>query len=395
MEVIGFKSNKKRNINKKKLVISVFIILVIIAIAVILSLYIAHKEFREWVDIKILKKSIDQNTVVSIDFEPEISNNIFAYDKYITILDKNKLNIYNSSGNLEKTLDIEISEPIFCSNNRFLAIAEKGKNKLSFINGTDIAWEKELDGNISSIQINKNGYISIIVTGTTYKSVIVVYNNEGKEMFKTYLSNTVAIDTSISNDNKYVAFAEINTSGTLIQSNVKVISMEKAQTSPAESIVYTYTADTDSLIININYQDKNNLLCMYNDKISTIINNESKTLLDLNSNDKKINFSTIEMESNYAVVYEESKGLFKADTGVDIVNASTESSSLYTLEGVAKELYTNCNVLAINIGSEIHFINNIGWLIKKYTTTQEIQNIVLTNNIAGIIYGNRVEILSL
>ena len=34
-----------------------------------------------------------------------------------------------------------------------------------------------------------------------------------KELFKTYLSSTVAVDSSISEDNKYMSFGEVNTSG--------------------------------------------------------------------------------------------------------------------------------------------------------------------------------------
>ena len=334
--------------------------------------------------------------MVSIDIQSDMLQNIYAYDKYITILDNNKLNIYNSSGNLEKTADVEITEPLYNSNNRFLVVAEKDKEKFYFIEGNNIKWEKKLEGKISKIKVNQNGFVSIILTGTTYKSVIVVFNNEGTEMFRTYLSNTVAIDTTISKDNKYLAFAEINTSGTLIQSKIKVVSMEKAKNSPSDAIIYTYDAETDSLAIGINYQDKNNLVCLYNDRISNIINNENKDLMQLSNNDKKINFATISFNNNYAVAYEQSNGLFnKADTYVDIENVSSGSSNLYTMQGTAKEIYSYGEKIAINLGSEVHFINNIGWLIKKYTSSQEIQKIVMSDDIAGIIYGNKVEILSL
>lgn len=396
MEVIGFKKNQEKNLNKKKLIITAVLAILFITIIIIISLYIADKNFREKVDINILKKEISEEKMVSIDIQSDMLQNIYAYDKYITILDNNKLNIYNSSGNLEKTADVEITEPLYNSNNRFLVVAEKDKEKFYFIEGNNIKWEKKLEGKISKIKVNQNGFVSIILTGTTYKSVIVVFNNEGTEMFRTYLSNTVAIDTTISKDNKYLAFAEINTSGTLIQSKIKVVSMEKAKNSPSDAIIYTYDAETDSLAIGINYQDKNNLVCLYNDRISNIINNENKDLMQLSNNDKKINFATISFNNNYAVAYEQSNGLFnKADTYVDIENVSSGSSNLYTMQGTAKEIYSYGEKIAINLGSEVHFINNIGWLIKKYTSSQEIQKIVMSDDIAGIIYGNKVEILSL
>jgi len=36
-----------------------------------------------------------------------------------------------------------------------------------------------------------------------------------------------------------------------------------------------------------------------------------------------------------------------------------------------------------------------GWLKKKYSSNQEIKNIVLGNNLAGIVYKNKIEIIDL
>ena len=49
----------------------------------------------------------------------------------------------------------------------------------------------------------------------------------------------------------------------------------------------------------------------------------------------------------------------------------------------------------INFGTEVLFINNYGWLIKKYTSSQEIQSITISNNLAGIIYKDKIEFLNL
>ena len=67
----------------------------------------------------------------------------------------------------------------------------------------------------------------------------------------------------------------------------------------------------------------------------------------------------------------------------------------YTTESVTKEIYTNNNIIALNLGSEVEFINTNGWLNKKYVAEQEITNIVLANSIAGIVYRDRIEIVNL
>ena len=79
----------------------------------------------------------------------------------------------------------------------------------------------------------------------------------------------------------------------------------------------------------------------------------------------------------------------------DIINSENKSTSLYTAEAVTKEIYTNGNIIALNLGSEVEFINTSGWLVKKYTADQEITSIVVSNSIAGIIYRDKIEIINL
>ena len=55
-------------------------------------------------------------------------------------------------------------------------------------------------------------------------------------------------------DNKYLSFAEVNTDGTLINTNIKTISIQKAKENPSESIVSNISAPNNSLLINMNYQ---------------------------------------------------------------------------------------------------------------------------------------------
>lgn len=142
-----------------------------------------------------------------------------------------------------------------------------------------------MEGNISQVHVNKNGYVAVVIVDTSYKTVIKTYNPQGKELFNTYLSSTRAVDVSISNDNKYLAIAEVDTSGTMIQSSIKVISIDKASTDPTNSLENTYKGEENKLITNIKYQNKNKLVCMYTDSIHQIENGEDITLID-NQNKK-------------------------------------------------------------------------------------------------------------
>lgn len=387
--------SENKTLNKKKVIFSIIILIIIIVLVIVSSLYITNTSFRETMDKYVFRKSITENNLDYIEIDTENSPNIFAYDKYIVTLEKNTLTQYSQSGKKEGSLEIQVSDPIFDAEGKYLVVAEKNKQKIYLIYNDNIVWEKDIEGDISKINVNKNGYTSVIISGTTYKSVIAVYDKEGKELFKTYLSSTVAVDSSISEDNKYMSFGEVNTSGTLIQSSIKTVSIEKAKQTPSDSIINTYDAEQNDLIINIQYQDKNRLICMYNSSIHIIKDGKDEVLVSLNEKDNNITFSDIELSSNAYRIIEKSAGLFKSNSTVEIYNTTSKKQNIYNFNGVAKKVYSYGNIIAIDLGSEVLFINMNGWLIKKYNSAQDIKNIVLTDNLAGIVYRDKIEFISL
>lgn len=386
-------TNKEKKVNKKKIVILMIIIVFIVIAIITIGLYSTNDKAREWIDKNIFRKEVLQDKVATIDLKENQDSNIYAFNKYIGILNKTKFSIYNSTGSQEKTLDLQISNPIWGSANRFLAIAENKGKKVYLISDKDIAWEAEVEGNISQVHVNKNGYVAVVIVDTSYKTVIKTYNPQGKELFNTYLSSTRAVDVSISNDNKYLAIAEVDTSGTMIQSSIKVISIDKASTDPTNSLENTYKGEENKLITNIKYQNKNKLVCMYTDSIHQIENGEDITLID--NQNKKVIFQSVNLVNRACSIEEKSSGLFTADSLVNIVNIENHEIKQYTASSVTKELYTYGNIIAINLGTEVEFISTDGWLVKRYVANQEITNIVVSDSIAGIIYRDKIEIINL
>ena len=382
-----------KKVNKKKIVITIVVCVIVVLAIVVVGLYISNRQIRDWIDRNIFRKEVEQDTVATIELNEEQTGNIYAFNRYIGILNQTKFTIYGNTGCEEASLDIQISNPIFSSANRFLAIAESKGQKFYLITDRNISWEAEVDGNISQIYVNKNGYVAVVITGTSYKTVIKMYNPDGKEMFTTFMATTRSVDVSISNDNKYLAIAEVDTSGTMVQSYIRIISVDKAEQDPTNSTKNTYTSEAGKLITDVKYQDRNRLVCMYTDAITEIENDQETTLVD--SSDKQITFQSVELENNMCYIEEKSSGLFTADSVVNIVNIDSKETKQYTVNYVAREIYTNGSIIALNLGTEIEFINTGGWLVKRYVSNQEITSIVVSDSIAGIIYRDKIEIINL
>ena len=382
----------KRELNIRKIIITILIIVLILAIIIMFSLYIAEESFRKWVDINVLRKDISSESVATIDLNVDKNNQIVCYNKYIGILNEKNLKLYNSVGENITDISVDINTAIFSSNDKYLAIAEKNGQELCLISNRTYTWRQKVDGEILQIYVNKNGQVVLVTTDTTYKSIITVYDNTGKQLMRSFLSSTRVIDIAISNDNKYVAYAEIDTSGTLIKSSVKVISIEKAQTNSNESTIYSKEADTSKMIIKIQYQEKGELICVYDDSINMIKDGQEREII---KKEDETTFVSGNLNNSIAYIKEQQRGVFDSSSTLNIVNSSNNQTYTYNFEEIAKEMYTNGNVIGINIGTEIYFVSTNGMLMKKYTSNQEITNVMLSNNIAIIIYKDRVEIINL
>lgn len=397
MKIIGIDEEqevKKRVLNHKKIVITVAAVVITLALIVFYCIYLGNRGFREFTDKYIFMKNVTENNLVSIALEEGENNYVYGYDKYISVLSQNKLVGYNKLGNKEYELKVEVSSPIVDSNGRFLLIGEKESRRLYLISGNNIAWENQLEGNIARVSVNKNGYVSVILTGTTYKSIIQIFDNNGKELFKTYLSSTIAMDTDISSDNKYLSFAEVGTNGTLVQTIIKTISIQKAQEVPSESIIRTVTIPGDKVPLNLKYQDGNRLICMFNNSIDLIKDDSYEELYNLEENGKKITYAGSELNDSIFRVIEKNN-LLSSETTIEILNTGNKQSSIYVLDGTAKEVYCNNNTIALNLGTEVHFVGTNGWLMKKYISNQDVKKIVSNGDFAGVIYKNKIEIVDL
>lgn len=388
-------NNKKyldKQLDVKKTIIVIFAALLVICAIVTSILYFANENFRRWADISVFKKDVTEQDISSIDLDTDKNNQPFCYSKYVCILNNKTLNLYNSVGQEISEIPVDINTGIFAANNKYLAIAEKDGQEFCVIFDKTYLWRQKIDGQILQIHINKNGYVALISTDTTYKSIITVYDSSGTEVFKNSITSKRVVDVSILDDNKYIAYAELDTSGALIKSDVKIISIDKVKKNVDEAIIYEYEAENSKMIVNIEYQDKGNLVCTYDNSIDVISDKNNQEILSI---DKKMTFVSGKLKNGVAYISEEQSGLFNSTSTVTIIDTSSNRKSTYNFDEVAKEMYTSGDIIGINVGSEIYFINTSGMLIKKYTSKQEITNVVLSDNIGIIIYKDRVEIIDL
>ncbi len=376
--------------NAVKTGISFFIILCAI---VVLASYLINDDFRNGIDTKIFKKEITENPSNMIEINSDSNPYIYTYDKYITVFSKKTLAFYNQDAENVAKIDVNITVPYVASNHKYLALAENKGQKLYFISDLDVKWEKELDGEIYRVSVNKNGYVSVLLKNTTYQSVTIVYNTNGDELFRNYLATSHAVCSEISENNKYLAIGQIDYSGTIVKSIVKLISIDSAMSNSQNAILYTYESEGSKILNNLKFNSKNEAICMFDSYIQKVSSLSDERLYDIN---KKDIFVDINLGNQIVVVQKESSGLFSYQYQMNIKSTMGKSDKLYILEsGMPKSLKVAKNLICTKLVGEVRVVNASGWLQKRYTTKNEIQDIVLADRVMGIVYHNKIEVVGL
>lgn len=372
---------------------SSLLVILIFCIVIIVARYVTDEAFRTEIDTNIFGKQVAESSLNTIEINSDTTPTVFAYGKYISVLSKNKLSAYSANGTLTSELDVNISVPLSHTNGNYMVLAEKDGDKLYLISEGSILWDTKVEGTISGVNVNENGYVSAIIKNTIYKSVIIFYDLSGNELFRRYIPNNYAICTDISKDNKYLAVGEVDYAGTIIKSYVKIISVDLAQTDPDNSIVYTYESNNGEVITNINYQDKENAVCMFNTYIQKVSTKDNERVYEFTNDDL---FVDIDLKSGVAVIDKQSSGLFSYEYEVKVKSINSKAESLYILNSdLPRSMIVKDDLMAFNLGNEVRIVSSSGWLQKKYVSSKQINDIVLGDSVAGVVYKNKIEIIEL
>lgn len=309
----------------------------------------------------------------------------------ILVIESDKISAYTNTNIPDYKQSVNFKDIVVDSNGDYCVIGENGGSNLVLLNEKGKVWDFNVNGEILAVSVNKNGYVACVYSKSGYKSLIKVINPSGEELFTNYLASTYAVDAEISNDNKYLAIAEVNTEGINMESDIKVVDINNA----SEKELKTIKLEGNSLVLDVEYGDKNDLLILEDTKIEKVNSNyEKSTIKEYKSNDAS--HVSIENGTNAIAIEKNDTGIFSTEYILKIYDGNNEPKE-YTLEGSAKSVHAQGKTICVDVGNEILFLNNNGKLLKRCRVSGQARDVKMYDNgsMAAIIFKDRIEIVKL
>ncbi len=381
-----FKEKKK---NKRMTKYSL-VVLAAVVILIIVSLYIANKGFRSFIDTYILRREVRESNSQSIAVDTDSLALIYAYDNNIVTYSGGKLTFYDKHGKEISNTELTFSKPIANSKGKYLVIGDSGAQKVCLITKNDIVWQADVEGKISKVAVNENGYVVVSTTGTTYESMVMLYDQKGNIQFTKYIS-TYVLDAQISADNKYIALAQADNSKISPSTKVELISIDKAKSNSEEATLNTYYGESGDVLTGIKFQDKDKVLCAFDSYIVRLTEKEANKIYEYSDLTAYID---VNMNKEFVRIDKEESSVFKSDYRLKITN-NNKTEKTFIIEGSLKSIVAKDKTIALNLGNEVVFLDSNAWVMKKYTSSQDIKNVIVSDKLGLIIYGDKIDIVRL
>ena len=133
-----------------------------------------------------------------------------------------------------------------------------------------------------------------------------------------------------------------------------------------------------------------------NSRICVLSDGKIQGLLNFEDKDKNYTFAGIELANTiYGLEEPNNQEISQQQSKITLINSATKKQYDYEVSGIAKHIASAEDIIAINLGTEIYFINSKGWLVKKYIANQEVREIKISGRIAAIIFKDKIEVLIL
>ena len=167
------------------------------------------------------------SVAVHVDIEPGTSYQTLAYDKDVLLVSGEGVCAYNASGQEVWRIQTANTSPFVDTEGKYLLIGEMSGKSFGVYSGNKELRACKPENNLISAKLNKNGYTVLLCEEAGYKGKAVVQNLKGNEVFKWYSGEAYMTDAALSDDNRYLAVAQLMTNKEKVYSRMIFFDIEK------------------------------------------------------------------------------------------------------------------------------------------------------------------------
>lgn len=341
-------SNNKRGAGFN--LIPIFIIVIIIAVAVIIYNTGAFSE-----------KSV--RTI--IESENNSNYQMMNYNGSIMMLNYDTVSFVSKNGEKKGEFENKMTAPHTDISGDYILLYDKNSYGIRLYNGDRQLYSYESDMRIKTAHVNNSGYVVVITDETGYNARISVINQKGNVEYEWKIGDVFVVDADISSNNKMVAVIAIDTQSGKIVENVILadITQEKEvsriKNDGAMPLAVSFNGSEGYVVVS------DSRMCGYNTR------GEEKWSRSYES--RLLKAFVIEERGNIVLAL----GGIKNNTIVQAYTKNGSKSGEYVTESEIKSLDANGRYISVYESNKVSVINFSGKLVDRYDVKKDYKKLIV------------------
>ena len=140
-----------------------------------------------------------------------------------------KLIITDKNGTEFQNTKLGYRAPCISANNRYVLVYDSDGAGLMVADSFSVLFEKQMEDNIITARMNKDGYLVVVTEGDGFLAKVYVFDSSYKEIYRYRSLNRYIIDAAVSADNKSVYLSAMNSSKSDISSEILCFKLNKEE----------------------------------------------------------------------------------------------------------------------------------------------------------------------
>lgn len=373
--------NPKKRATSLNILLSVLLIAAIMCIAFLVYLKTQNIDLSS-IDVKqILKGNFriaqdnkSRGAFENINYDVNEHPIFCTYKGLIISCTSDSLQAMNKSGEVQWKISVSMSSPVLKTAGEYLLAADLGGRDIYAIEGKEVRWNKKISGKLINIDINNDGFTTVVHDSKGYRGAVTVYNLQGMELFTRNIAESFILMAKVSPKSDQVLIDSIDASGISAGTGFEFIDMSGKPFAAK-------TPEDDQIFPSAWYINKNCILAVGDSSVIYFDKNrQQKWKQDFSG--RKI-FSSSVLMDKYAVVAvsgRDKPGGFKSSPAeVEIFNTDGKLSAQYAMEDEVKSVQAFDDIIAASSNMGVDFINSRGKLVGKYNSKYDILGVHFLN----------------
>lgn len=361
--------------NGGKIIVFIFLLLIIAGTATVAYLKsqdvdLKSISLKDVIDRSFIKRNTKyQLSTAEFDYDANLNVDFGTHKGYIVKCSRDNLIYLDSNANEQWTYPLSLNNPVLKTSGSYLLVADYGAKSILTFSGKEMRWEKELDNNITNADINSKGYVTVVHGEERSRGAVSVYNRQGMNCFTIGKAENFILSSKVSSKAKSAIINSVDTSGISVNTLLEFTDLNG-------KMLDNKIIKENTVFPSIWFMENDSLL---------VVGDSMFMILDKDFNEKlhqsvkgKI-FSSCISDGKYAVVAanpEETTGIFESgSSGIWVYDTEGQKISEYNLKGEVRNINSYDDIIAVNSGNKLRFIDLGGELLAEYSSSEDIKEV--------------------